>query len=60
MTAPEAEALLLRCGYRLIRSRGAHRIYHRDSSRIVLPYHPGKILHPKIVKAVLRCTEETT
>lgn len=36
----------------LIRSKGSHRIYIKDHRRIVIPFHAGKILHPKIVKQV--------
>ncbi|MBM4286297.1 MAG: addiction module toxin, HicA family [Deltaproteobacteria bacterium] len=58
LTGPEAEALLLKAGYEMIRSSGSHRIYFRAGKRIVLPFHPGKVLHPKIVKQVVRFIEE--
>ncbi len=38
----------------MIRSKGSHRIYMKDNKRIVLPFHKGKILHPKIIKQVLK------
>jgi predicted RNA binding protein YcfA (HicA-like mRNA interferase family) len=53
LTADEAEALLLAAGFALIRIKGSHRIYLRDRTRIVIPFHAGEILHPKIVKQVL-------
>ena len=56
LTAPEAEAMLQKAGFVLIRSKGSHRIYQKDNRRIVLPFHSGKILHPKIVKQVLKLT----
>ncbi|WP_288680949.1 type II toxin-antitoxin system HicA family toxin [uncultured Brachyspira sp.] len=31
-------------------ARGSHRIYKKDNKRMVIPYHSGKILHPKIIK----------
>jgi len=51
LTAKEAESLLLR-------SKGSHRIYMKDKTRMVLPFHAGKTLHPKIVKQVLDAISE--
>jgi predicted RNA binding protein YcfA (HicA-like mRNA interferase family) len=45
--------MLLRAGFSLIRSKGSHRIYTKGSIRSVIPFHSGRILHPKIVKQVL-------
>ena len=53
LTPEEAEKKLLRAGFLLIRSKGSHRIYQREKERFVLPFHIGKILHPKIVKALI-------
>ncbi len=53
LTAPEAERLLLNAGFALMRSKGSHRIYQRQQERLVLPFHTGKTLHPKIVKQVM-------
>ena len=50
LTASEAEAMLFRAGFVLLRSEGSHRIYLRESTRIVIPFHAGKVLHPKIIK----------
>jgi predicted RNA binding protein YcfA (HicA-like mRNA interferase family) len=55
--AKEAESLLLKAGFVLIRTKGSHRIYQRDKERVVIPFHTGKILHPKIVKQVLTACE---
>jgi predicted RNA binding protein YcfA (HicA-like mRNA interferase family) len=49
----EAEATLLYAGFHLIRTKGSHRIYQRGNTRIVLPFHAGRDLHPKIVRQVL-------
>jgi predicted RNA binding protein YcfA (HicA-like mRNA interferase family) len=59
LIAPEAEALLLKAGFELLRSKGSHRIYLKRERRIVIPFHPGKLLHPKIVKQVFKCLEGT-
>ena len=57
LTAMEAEKLLLKSGFRLIRSRGSHRIYIKGTVRFVLPFHAGKVLHPKIVKELFEVIE---
>lgn len=55
LTSQEAEDLLLQAGYSLIRTKGSHRIYLKDSVRIIIPFHAGKALHPKIIKQVMKC-----
>ena len=52
LTAEEAERILLKSGFQLIRSKGSHKIYQKNQERFVLPFHKGKILHPKIIKAL--------
>ena len=59
LTASEAERRLLAAGFVLMRSKGSHRIYFRANQRVVVPFHRGKILHPKIVSEVLSATGET-
>ena len=54
LTALEAENMLLQSGFRLERSKGSHRIYMKEKQRIIVPFHPGKTLHPKIVNQVLK------
>jgi predicted RNA binding protein YcfA (HicA-like mRNA interferase family) len=54
LTAKEAEDLLLKAGFVLMRSKGSHRIFFKDSTRVVVPFHSGKILHPKTVQQVLQ------
>lgn len=57
LTASEAEALVLKAGFQLLRSEGSHRIYGKDRLRVVIPFHAGKVLHPKIVKQVLKAIQ---
>lgn len=45
--------MLLKDGFAWVRTKGSHRIYQKDNVRVVLPFHAGKNLHPKIVKEVL-------
>jgi predicted RNA binding protein YcfA (HicA-like mRNA interferase family) len=57
LTPKEAEDLLLKAGFTLTRSKGSHQIYTKGNLRQVLPFHSGKILHPKIVKQVYKIIE---
>jgi len=57
LNAAEAEKMLLKSGYKLLRTKGSHRIYAKEEKRIIIPFHKGKILHPKIVKQVLKAAE---
>lgn len=59
LTAKEAEELLLGAGFALIRTQGSHRIYGKDTIRVVVPFHGNKILHPKIVKQVFQAIEDS-
>lgn len=59
LTATEAEKLLFEAGFVLLRTQGSHRIYFRDNVRVVVPFHSQKILHPKIVKQVLKAIENS-
>lgn len=54
LTATEAERLLFKAGFNQIRSEGSHRIYLKNTNRVMIPFHSGKILHPKIIKQVLK------
>ena len=54
LKAQEAEKLLLKAEFKIIRSKGSHRIYKKGDRRIIVPFHTGKILHPKVVKQVLK------
>ena len=58
LTAEEAAKMLLKSGFQHIRSRGSHKIYQRDKERFVLPFHKGKALHPKIIKALFELIED--
>lgn len=58
LTSQKAEKWLLKAGYELVRSKGSHRIYMKGEKRFVLPFHKGRILHPKIVKQMMSKLEE--
>jgi predicted RNA binding protein YcfA (HicA-like mRNA interferase family) len=57
LTAQEAEKLLLDAGFVMIRSKGSHRIYLKENIRVVVPFHAGRMLHPKVVKQVVTAIE---
>lgn len=57
LTPSEAESMLLNAGFSHIRTKGSHRIYLKNKTRIVLPFHAGKTLHPKIVKQVMEALD---
>ena len=57
LTAKEAEKILFEEGFSLVRKKGSHRIYRKQRNRIVLPFHSGNILHPKIVKELYEIIE---
>lgn len=51
LTASELAKIIEMAGYRLSRTRGSHMIYKNfEGRRITIPFHSGKILHPKIIK----------
>jgi len=59
ITAKEAESLLLKHGFKIVRTKGSHKIYMKGEKRIIVPFHAGRILHPKIIKQVLKMIEDT-
>ena len=56
LTARDAEKLLMDSGFVLARTKGSHRIYTKNKEFITIPFHPGKILHPKIAAQIMALT----
>jgi predicted RNA binding protein YcfA (HicA-like mRNA interferase family) len=55
ITAKEVIAALEKVGFIFIRQSGSHRIYKNpEGKRTTVPFHGDKILHPKILKSILR------
>ncbi|MCU0516062.1 MAG: type II toxin-antitoxin system HicA family toxin [Oscillatoria sp. Prado101] len=48
---------MLAAGFTLIRTKGSHRIYLKEGTRVVVPFHAGKILHPKVIIQVIQAIE---
>ena len=54
ITAAEAIRALEKAGFSLARQSGSHKIYkNSEGKRVTLPFHSGKILHPKVLKSIL-------
>lgn len=55
VTAVEVIRVLEREGFSLARCSGSHCIYRNaEGKRVTVPYHTGKTLHPKLLKAILQ------
>jgi predicted RNA binding protein YcfA (HicA-like mRNA interferase family) len=55
VTAAQAIRALERAGFFFARQSGSHKIYkNREGKRTTVPYHAGKILHPKVLSSILR------
>jgi predicted RNA binding protein YcfA (HicA-like mRNA interferase family) len=60
VTAADVIKVLERLGFRLVRQSGSHKIYRNESGkRLTVSYHAGKILHPKVLKSILRDADLT-
>ena len=54
ITAKEIIKVIEAKGFKLVRQSGSHKIYKNSSGRrVTIPYHSGKILHPKLLKSIL-------
>ena len=50
--------VLEKLGFKLARQSGSHKIYkNSEGTRVTVPFHSGKILHPKLLKSILRDIE---
>lgn len=55
LTAKEIIAILEKLGFVLARQSGSHKIYkNKEGKRATVPFHAGKILHPKVLKSIIR------
>lgn len=55
IAAASAEARLKLLGFFLVRQRGSHRIYENAAGKcVVVPFHTSKILHPKVLKTIMK------
>ena len=55
VTASQVVKVIEKHGFSLVRQSGSHKIYkNTEGKRVTVPYHAGKILHPKVLKSILR------
>ena len=55
ITAKEIIAVLVKLGFYLARQSGSHKIYkNTEGKRVTVPFHAGKILHPKVLKSIMK------
>lgn len=55
LTARQIIAVLQKAGFTLARQSGSHIIYKNASGkRVTVPFHASKILHPKVLRSILR------
>jgi predicted RNA binding protein YcfA (HicA-like mRNA interferase family) len=55
LTARQIIAVLEKAGFFLARQSGSHMIYKNTAEkRVTVPFHAAKILHPKVLKSILR------
>ena len=60
VTAAETILVLEKTGFFLSRQSGKHKIYkNKEGKRVTVSYHSGKILHPKVLKSILRDADLT-
>lgn len=54
ITAAEVIRALEKAGFFLARQSGSHKIYkNQEGKRATVPYHSGKVLHPKVLRSIL-------
>ena len=60
ITAGKVTGVLEKVGFVLVRQSGSHRIYkNSEGKRVTVPYHSKKVLHPKVLKSILRDADLT-
>lgn len=55
VTAAEVIGVLEKAGFSLVRQSGSHKIYKNAAGRrVTVSFHAGKVLHPKLLKSILK------
>ena len=55
ITSDEVIHALERAGFKLSRQSGSHKIYKNQAGkRATVPYHKGRVLHPKVLHSILK------
>ena len=60
VSAAKVIAVLERLGFVLARQSGSHKVYKsKEGKRVTVPWHPQQILHPKVLRSILRDADLT-
>jgi predicted RNA binding protein YcfA (HicA-like mRNA interferase family) len=60
VTAADIIRVLEKTGFSLSRQSGSHKIYKNSQGRrVTVPYHAGNVLHPKVLKSIMKDSELT-
>lgn len=52
--------VLEKCGFSLARQSGSHKIFRNaEGKRVTVPFHSGKVLHPKVLRSILEDADLT-
>ena len=55
INADDIIRVLEKTGFALSRQSGSHKIYRNSAGkRVTVPYHKGKILHPRLLTSILK------
>ena len=54
VTAREVEKVLLKAGFQFSHAKGSHRSYIKQETRVIIPFHRGKVIPPGTLKSILR------
>ncbi|MDZ4859185.1 MAG: type II toxin-antitoxin system HicA family toxin [Candidatus Hydrogenedentes bacterium] len=58
ITAAEAERLLLKAGFSMTCGKGSHRVYRKGRTKVVVPFHGNRTLHPGIAAQIFAAIRE--
>jgi predicted RNA binding protein YcfA (HicA-like mRNA interferase family) len=60
LTARQIVTALEKAGFSLARQSGSHMVYKNAAGRrATVPFHASKILHPKVLKSIMRDADLT-
>ncbi|MFH1127079.1 MAG: type II toxin-antitoxin system HicA family toxin [archaeon] len=60
VSASKVIKVLISQGFSMVRQSGSHKIYkNKDGKRVTVPHHSEKILHPKLLKSILKDADIT-
>jgi predicted RNA binding protein YcfA (HicA-like mRNA interferase family) len=60
LTARQIIAVLEKAGFSVARQSGSHMIYKNAAGkRATVPFHASKILHPKVLRSIMRDADLT-